>query len=140
MQRVVIDTNVLVSAFRSKRGASFRLISLLGDPRWRPIVSVALILEYEEVAKREAGRLGLSEWVVENILDMFCRVGSQHAIRFRLRPLLRDPDDEFLLELAAASQADFLVTYNIRDFRGSEVYGIRPVTPGEFLRTIGAWP
>jgi predicted nucleic acid-binding protein len=54
--------------------------------------------------------------------------------------LLRDPDDEFLLELAVASQADFLVTYNIRDFRGSEVYGIRPVTPGEFLRTIGAWP
>ena len=67
MQRVVIDTNVLVAAFRSKRGASFRLISLLGDPRWRPIVSVALILEYEEVAKREAGRLGLPEWVVENI-------------------------------------------------------------------------
>jgi putative PIN family toxin of toxin-antitoxin system len=140
MRRVVIDTNVLVSALRSRRGASFRLISLLGDPRWRPIVSVALILEYEEVAKREASRLGLAEWVVENIIDMFCRLGSQHTIRFRLRPVLRDPDDEFLLELAAASQADFLVTYNIRDFRGSEVYGIRPVTPSEFLRTIGAWP
>ena len=140
MRRIVIDTNVLVSALRSRRGAAFRLISLLGDPRWRPIVSVALILEYEEVARREAGRLGLPEWVVEDIIDMFCRLGSRHTIRFRLRPVLRDPDDEFLLELAAASQADFLVTYNIRDFRGSDVYGIRPVTPGEFLRTIGAWP
>ena len=103
-------------------------------------MSVVLILEYEEAARRKAGRLGLAEWVVGNIIDMFCRMGSHHAIRFRLRPLLRDPDDEFLLELAVASQADFLVTYNIRDFRGSEVYGIRPVTPGEFLRTIGAWP
>jgi putative PIN family toxin of toxin-antitoxin system len=140
MQRVVIDTNVLVSALRSRRGAAFRLIGLLGDPRWRPIISVALILEYEEVAKREAGRLGLAEWVVDSIIDMFCQLGSRHAIRFRLRPLLRDPNDEFLLELAAASQADFLVTYNVRDFRGSEVYGIRPVTPGEFLTTIGAWP
>jgi predicted nucleic acid-binding protein len=101
---------------------------------------LALILEYEEVATREAARISLPEWVVESIIDMFCLLGSQHAIRFRLRPAVRDPNDEFLLELAAASQADFLVTHNIRDFRGSEVYGIRLVTPGEFLRTIGAWP
>src|ERR1017187_7461867 len=83
MQRVVIDTNVLVSALRSRRGASFRLISLLGDPRWQPIVSVALVFEYEEVGKREAGRLGLAEWIVESIIDTFCRLGAQHAIRFR---------------------------------------------------------
>jgi predicted nucleic acid-binding protein len=86
MQRVVIDTNVLVSALRSKRGAAYRLISLLGDARWQPIVSVALVLEYEEVAKREAGRLGLPEWVVESIIDMFCRLGSQQAIRFSPAP------------------------------------------------------
>jgi predicted nucleic acid-binding protein len=89
---------------------------------------------------REAGRLGLAAWVVDSIVDMFCRLGSRHAIRFRLRPSLRDPNDEFLLELAAASQADFLVTYNVRDFRRAEAYGVRPVTPAEFLRTIGAWP
>ena len=140
MQRAVIDTNVFVSALRSRRGAAFRLISLLGAPTWQPVVSVALILEYEEVGKREAARIGLPEWVVESIIDMFCRFGAQHAVRFRLRPVTRDPDDDFLLELAVASQADFLVTYNLRDFRGSETYGIRSVTPGEFLRTIGSWP
>jgi predicted nucleic acid-binding protein len=53
---------------------------------------------------------------------------------------LRDPDDEFILELAVASQADFIVTHNIQDFRGSETFGIRAVTPGEFLRRIEAWP
>jgi putative PIN family toxin of toxin-antitoxin system len=140
MHRVVLDTNVLVSALRSRNGASYRLISLLGDPQWQPAVSVALILEYEEVAKREASRLGLADWVVESIVDMMCQLGSQHAIRFRLRPALRDPDDEFLLELAVASQAGFIITYNTRDFRGSDAYGIRVVTPAEFLRTIGAWP
>jgi predicted nucleic acid-binding protein len=46
MYRVVLDTNVLVSALRSRSGASFRLISMLGDPRWQSVVSVALILEY----------------------------------------------------------------------------------------------
>src|SRR5947207_5436846 len=108
MQRIVVDTNVLVSALRSRSGASFKLVSPLGDPRWQPIISVALVLEYEEVARREAGRLGLADWVVDGIVDMFCRVGSQHGIRFRLRPSLQDADDEFVLELAAASQADFL--------------------------------
>src|SRR2546427_479730 len=73
MQRIVVDTNVLVSALRSRSGASFKLVSLLGDPRWQPIISVALVLEYEEVARREAGRLGLADWVVDGIVDMFCR-------------------------------------------------------------------
>ena len=136
----MIDTNVLVSALASRRGASFRLISLLGDPRWQPVVSVALILEYQEVAGREGERLGLPVSVGEDIIDMFCQIGSQCAIRFGLRPQLRDPDDEFLLELAVAGRADYLVTYNIGDFRGSDAYKIQAVTPGEFLRKIGAWP
>jgi predicted nucleic acid-binding protein len=72
-------------------------------------VSVALILEYEAIARREAGRLGLPDWIVEGIVDMFCLVGSQHGIRFRPRPALRDPGDEFILELAVASQAGFIL-------------------------------
>ena len=139
MCRVVLDTNVLISALRSRSGASFKLISMLGDKRWQPIVSVALILEYEAVATREADRLGLAGWVVQSIVDMFCRLGSRHAIRFRLRPALKDPGDDFILELAVAGQADFIVTHNIQDFRGSETYGTRAVTPGEFLRKIEAW-
>jgi len=54
---------------------------MLGDPRWQPAVSVALILEYEAVARRGAARLGLADWVVESIVDMFSRVGLQHGIR-----------------------------------------------------------
>jgi hypothetical protein len=72
---------------------------MLGDPRWQPAVSVALMFEYEEIASREARRLGMADWVVESVLDMFCRVGSQHPIRFRVRPSLRDPDDEFFSNL-----------------------------------------
>jgi predicted nucleic acid-binding protein len=94
----------------------------------------------EEIARRETDRLRLAEWVAESIIDMFCRLGSQHVIRFRLRPVLSDPDDDFLLELAVASQADFIVPYNLRAFRGAEAYCARAVTRGEGLRTIGAWP
>ena len=51
--QLVIDTNVLVAGLRSNRGAAFRLLSVLNDARWQINLSVALVLEYEEVLKRE---------------------------------------------------------------------------------------
>jgi len=56
--QIIIDTNVLVAALRSKQGASYRLLELLrnGDNRWQINVSTALILEYEAVLKREIHR------------------------------------------------------------------------------------
>jgi predicted nucleic acid-binding protein len=47
--QVVIDTNILVAGLRSRRGASFRLLGQIGEHRWRPNLTVALLLEYEAV-------------------------------------------------------------------------------------------
>ena len=69
MYQVVIDTNVLVAALRSRRGASFRLLDLLGDPRWQANLSVALALEYEQVAKRKCVRGEVTEQLIDDILD-----------------------------------------------------------------------
>jgi putative PIN family toxin of toxin-antitoxin system len=137
VHRIVIDTNVLVSALRSRRGASYALFSLIGDPRWQATVSVALVLEYEATGKREAGSVGVESEVIDAIIDMMCATSYQHDVHFRTRPALPDPNDEFILELAVNSQSDFIVTYNVRDFRGSELFGIRVVTPAGFLRIIG---
>jgi predicted nucleic acid-binding protein len=71
---------------------------------------------------------------------MLCKTSRHHAIHFRLRPELSDPNDEFLLELAFVAQCDSIVTHNIRHFRAAERFGIRAVTPGEFLRTMGIEP
>jgi len=48
----VLDTNVLVSALRSRRGASFRLLDLLGTGRFTPVISPPLCFEYEDVLCR----------------------------------------------------------------------------------------
>src|SRR5437899_11681387 len=102
MYQVVLDTNVLVSALRSKRGASHRLIRLIGDARWQAIILVALVLEYKAVALRHCASLGIRASVATDIVDIFCAVGRQSPIHFRCHPSLPDPEDEFILELAVA--------------------------------------
>ena len=80
---------------------------------WVPLISAALILEYEAVGKREAQRLKIPESTVEAIVRAFCFVGRETDIHFRLRPVLPDSGDEFLLELAVAGRADAIVTHNV---------------------------
>ncbi len=95
-----------------------------------------LILEYEAVASREAERLGLPDFTVDAIIRAFCVAGRETSVRFRIRPLLRDPGDEFLLELAVAGAAHAIVTHNVRHFAGAEQFGVPVLTPREFLRRI----
>jgi putative PIN family toxin of toxin-antitoxin system len=140
MQRIVIDTSVFIAALRSKRGASYRLLEMAGDARWQLNISVALALEYEAVGKREAQKLGIPDSAVDDIVDVLCETSQHHAVHFRLRPELPDPDDEFVLELAFVARCDFIVTHNVRDLRAAERFGIRVVTPGEFLRTMEVEP
>lgn len=135
MHSVVLDTNVVIAALRSRRGASFAILRRLGQA-WVPLISVPLILEYEAVGKREAQRLKIPESTVDAIIRAFCFVGRETEIHFRLRPVLPDPGDEFLLELAVAGRADGIVTHNVRHFVGVERFGIRVMTPREFLKTM----
>ena len=137
---VVLDTNVLIAAIRSRSGASFRLLSLVGTGRFTPCVSVPLILEYEDVMKRFAAGFGMGDDDVTAIIDFLCAESEQRAIYFLWRPYLRDPKDDFVLELAVEAGAEFIVTHNVRDFAGSERFGVRVIRPGEFLRLIGDVP
>jgi len=138
--QVVIDTNVLVAALRSKRGASYRLLTLIGDPRWRMNVSVPLLLEYEDVTKRPGMVTGLSAQDIDDILDYICAEANRRTIFYLWRPLLSDPKDDFILELAVECQCDFIVTYNAKDFVGAERFGIAILTPKEFLQKLGEIP
>jgi putative PIN family toxin of toxin-antitoxin system len=135
MDFVVLDTNVLVSALRSRRGASFAILRRIGEA-WTPLVSVPLILEYEAVGLREAELLNIPAQTVEAIIRAFCFFGRETPVYFRLRPFLADPGDEFLLELAVAGRADAIVTHNVRHLHRAEQFGIQVMTPREFLRRI----
>lgn len=133
---VVIDTNVVIAALRSKRGASNRLLSLVGTSKFEIHDSVALILEYEDVLQRQRTELGLSEEEVSIFIDSLCGMAHHHQIYFLWGPYLTDVNDELVLELAVSANCEYILTHNVRDFRGSDKFGIRAITPKEFLQII----
>jgi len=135
--QIVMDTNVLISALRSRRGPSFKMLSLVGKGRFEISLSVPLVLEYEAVAKRSSWRDKPSWSHVSNILDYLCAVGRHQQIHFLWRPRARDPKDDMVLEVAVAGQCDAIVTYNKRDFAEAKSFGLELFTPKEFLKTIG---
>ncbi|MYC96393.1 MAG: putative toxin-antitoxin system toxin component, PIN family [Caldilineaceae bacterium SB0661_bin_32] len=135
--QIVVDTSVFISALLSQQGASYRLLTLIGRGLFDVNLSISLFAEYEAVAKRMLDQLPLSEQDLEEILDYLCAVANRRSVFFLWRPFLPDPGDDMVLELAVAARVQYIVTYNRRDFRGSEQFGIQIVTPKEFLDQIG---
>jgi putative PIN family toxin of toxin-antitoxin system len=132
-----MDTNVLVAALRSRHGASYRLLTLIGTGRFELCITVPLALEYETVAKRSVHRSTLSHADVDGVVDFLCHVGKAQSIFFLWRPCLRDPKDDMVLEAAVAGSCEAIVTFNKKDFAGAFQFGIKILTPKEFLEKIG---
>lgn len=134
---VVIDTNVFVSALRSQNGASYKLIMMVGKGRFDVNVSVPLVLEYEASAKKLITHTRLKTEDIDDIIDYICSIARHRKVFYLWRPFLRDPKDDMVLELAVESRSDFIITYNVGDFEGSRQFGIKVLTPKEFLEKIG---
>lgn len=135
MHQLILDTNVLVAGLRSKRGASYQLIRWFYDGRFKLKLSVALALEYEDVLNRPGLLPAISAQQIEEFLDYFLLAGDLEPWVPRLRPSLRDPDDERILELAVECGAT-IVTHNIKDFEGAARFGVEVKTPLEILKVL----
>lgn len=133
--KIIIDTNVIIAALKSKRGASNKLLQLFGTKKFIHHVSVPLVLEYEEVIKRLLPVLGKQK--INDLLDYICATSKSNKVYFLWRPHLRDPKDDMVLELAIAAQVDYIVTYNKKDLKEAVDFGIKLVNPKELLVLIG---
>ena len=135
MYELVIDTNVLVAALRSRHGASNELLRLVGQGKFRLNISVALALEYEDVLKREDLVPGYTKSEIDALLAYFFEVSNLAPIVLRKRPILRDPDDERILEVAVQCGA-VIVTHNTKDFAQAARLGVAVKTPAEILEIL----
>ena len=135
---VALDTNVVVAGLRSRRGASFHLLSLVGKAKSFAIaLSVPLLLEYEAVLKRQSKQIGLSHADIDGVLDYLCHVASLHEVFYLWRPTLRDPKDDMVLELAVGAGCESIITFNTRDFQAASTFALRVERPQSFLKRIG---
>ena len=135
---VALDTNVVVAGLRSRRGASFRLLSLVGKATAFEIaLSVPLVLEYEAVLKRQSKQIGHSHAEIDGVLDYLCGVASLHEVFYLWRPTLRDPKDDMVLELAVGAGCESIITFNARDFEAASTFAVRIEGPRSFLKRIG---
>ena len=134
--KIVIDSNVLVAALRSRRGASFKLVSFLPNDKFSIFISVPLVLEYEDVLMRLESS-AITEQDIRNFVDFLCEIGHHQEIFFLWRPFLPNPSDDHVLEVAVAAGCDAIVTYNKRDFKGIERFNLRILDPRELLSEIG---
>lgn len=133
MKDIVIDTNVLLSALYSNKGASYKLLSMIDSDKFTVNISSTLIYEYEEILKLKSK---LETKYVDSVLNYICSIGKKNKVFYLWRPKLKDVDDDFLLELAVASNS-IIVTLNGKDFKPACEFNIKVMTPKEFLQHIG---
>jgi putative PIN family toxin of toxin-antitoxin system len=137
--RLVLDTAFLVAAIRSDAGASRVLLRAALEKQCTILVSVPLMIEYQAVMTRPehllASRLSVDD--VEALLDAVVLVSEPVRLAFLWRPMLKDPNDDMVLETAVNGGADMLATFNRRDsaLRGKR-FGFEVGAPREVLRRM----
>jgi putative PIN family toxin of toxin-antitoxin system len=134
---IVLDTNVLLAALKSSRGHSFRLLEMVQEDCFTLHISTPLVAEYEAVLKRGATVLSVGE--IDDVIDYLCSKAVPHKIYYLWRPVLKDPGDDFILELAVKAKA-MIVTWNISDFKNAALFGINVMTPHEFISSLEIQP
>jgi putative PIN family toxin of toxin-antitoxin system len=137
MLRVTLDTSVLVAAARSRRGASFQLVSMLPSHSFEIALSVALYTEWQAVLTRvEHMPNGVTVEGALGFLRYLASLAHLQDVHFLWRPYLRDPDDDMVLECAVASGSKFIVTHNTKDFVGIENLKLQAIKPMDFLNLL----
>jgi putative PIN family toxin of toxin-antitoxin system len=111
--RLVLDTNILVSAALKPDGLQRTVLILAITKPARLYVTEAILAEYREVLARP--ELKIRRGLQRQLLDLI-KNHAQTVIPVRPLRVAKDPDDDKFLECADAARADYLVTGNQRHF------------------------
>ncbi|WP_353573187.1 putative toxin-antitoxin system toxin component, PIN family [Candidatus Albibeggiatoa sp. nov. BB20] len=138
MITLVIDTSVLISALIGKHGASRKILKQALQKKFKPLISNTLFSEYQDVSQRDTilARSPLTTEEIQALLNALYNVCDWIPIYYLWRPNLIDDDDNFLIELALAGNADYIITHNLKDLQNAELHfpNIHIVTPEDFLK------
>lgn len=143
--KLVLDTDVVLSGLQSANGASRLLLCGVAEGAFVPLVTVATMLEYEDVLLRpdSLAAIDQTETQIFAFLEGLLARAERVAVLRRVRPSIRDPADEIFVEALVNGGGDAIVTFNRRDYLdadprlASQGRTILPaIAPGEALRRL----
>lgn len=138
MKKIVLDTNVFVSALRSEGGASRQILKALFQGHLRGLMSNTLWTEYEDLLGRNIWTDVTTEEEREVLLATYAASCDWVKLYYSWRPNLKDEGDNFLIELAVAGGAEAIVTHNVKDFKQGELQWthLNILTPKQCLEEL----
>lgn len=137
--KIVIDTSVWISALITKDSKARELLRLVFQAKLYPQMSEALFREYEDVMKRKKIQklTPLSITEQNELFEAYLSTCKWNEIYYMWRPNLKDEDDNFVVELAVASGAEAIITYNVKDFKNAElIFKYRIITSEDFIKEM----
>jgi len=136
-ERIVIDTNVLVSTVLSPQSPNRELLRRCFEGNYQPLIGHKLFLEYEDVFSRPdlMQKSPFSPQQRERLLNNILSICLLVPVYYLWRPNSPDEGDNHLLELAVAGNASSIVTYNVRDLKRAELhFPVSIRTPADLLK------
>ena len=127
--KIVVDTNVLVSALIQPEGTPARVLDVILSGQAKLLLDHRIFTEYQDVLLRP--EIGFAPDRVGHLLDFLLQFGERvYTVETRVH--LTDAADGKFLEVAIDGAADFLVTGNLRHFQPRLRHGIRVVSPRQW--------
>jgi putative PIN family toxin of toxin-antitoxin system len=136
--KIVVDTNVLVSALIRSEGIPARILDVILSRQAKTVLDHRIYLEYEEVLLRP--EFGFSRELVNDLLDFLWLSSERVRVATMSVELLPDADDTKFLEVAMTASADFLITGNLRHFPARQRHGVHVVSPREWWKLWSEHP
>jgi putative PIN family toxin of toxin-antitoxin system len=135
MLKVVIDTNIIVSALLKTQSNPALIISIILRRNYKLCLSEEIFSEFEEVLARDKFK-HLDRLKVKELLSTLKKNSLWVVPKISVNDVAKDPADNAFLECALETGADFLITGNIHHFPVKQFHQTRIVSPGEFLDLI----
>jgi putative PIN family toxin of toxin-antitoxin system len=136
MPRVILDTNVIVSAFLKPESNPALILSLFTEGYLTVCLCEEIWSEYREVIKRGKFQK-LDHESIEKFFSIIKARAAWAVPRGSVNILKSDPADNKFLACALEVRADYLITGNIKHFPFKKFHGTQIITPRDFIELIG---
>ena len=135
MIRVVLDTNIIVSATILRKGHSAQVLDLWREEKIELAVSLPILEEMRKVLKqaRIIKQQSMAQQDVKALIEGFRESGILTSGRLDLEVVTEDPEDDKFIICAVEARADYIVSGDTHLLKLKEYQGIRIVPPREFL-------